>query len=292
MNETILGDLYNYYKANKHIGKDYVEKVVNLSVDYYNLGNYVKKVAFMEENPANKNSLAGYAYTDKCIILFTGKLAEMVLEREDYIPNNQLLLCKNIRITQSILHEVEHAKQAKRMEEMKDDLSEILKVTGTSKSQEIIKERLKSLGLGASTIKVILNDKLKTCDTYYNYAPHERLAEINSNEKVLELINPIKNIIPEIYDRITFGFTSNRVRGYKYNNGLISPTIFYLKKQNEEALLNKFEWYDDNPKKALEKSKNIYSLEQRIRLGLPISEAEYNLEEKKNQKVLSRLRNQ
>ena len=292
MNEEILKDLYDYYKADKQIGRAYVEKVVNLNVDYYNLGKFVKKVVFMEENPQNKKSYAGYSYNDRCVVLFTGKLADMILEREDYIPRKQLLLCKNIRVTQSILHEIEHAKQAKIMEDRKDDESEILKVTGTSRSQEIIKDRLKSLGVGSNTIKIILNDKLKICADYYNFAPHERLAEINSNEKILEIINPMKNYIPEIYDRITFGVTSNRIRGYKYNNSLISPTIFFLKKQNEEALLKRFEWYDENHNIALEKSKRIYNLEKRIKLGLPISEDEYAKEELRNKKVLLKLRNQ
>ena len=157
----------------------------------------------------------------------------MILTKEDYIPGNQLLFCKNVKITQSLLHEIEHAKQAKIMDERKDDEAEILKVTGTSKSQEIIRDRLTSLGMGQSIIKVILNNKLKICADYYNFGPHERLAEINSNEKMLEIIDPLKNFTPNVYNLINAGFASNRVRGYKLNNQLISPTIYFLKKQEE-----------------------------------------------------------
>lgn len=292
MNEEILKDLYDFYKANKHITKDYVEKVVGLCVDQYNLGKYVKKVQYMDLNPNNKDSLAGYAYEPRLIILFTDKLADMILTKEDYIPGNQLLFCKNVKITQSLLHEIEHAKQAKIMDERKDDEAEILKVTGTSKSQEVIRDRLTSLGMGQSIIKVILNNKLKICADYYNFGPHERLAEINSNEKMLEIIDPLKNFTPNVYNLINAGFASNRVRGYKLNNQLISPTIYFLKKQEEYALLRKFEWYDERADKALEKSRKKYNLEKRVRLGLPISEYEYVTEEDNLKKVLSKIRNQ
>lgn len=65
------------------------------------------------------------------------------------------------------------------------------------------------------------------------------------------------------------------LQGFDYEDGkVISPTAFYLKKMGEEQALKKFDWYDEDYYKALEKSKTNYSLEDRLKYGLMIDESE------------------
>ena len=201
----------------------------------------------------------------------------------------QFVFLKNVELTHIILHELEHVIQAKLMSEKNTTESEILKLCGISKSNEIITNRLVSLGYQKSSINNILNGKLKKYYEFYEFAPPERLADYNSHKKMIEVLDPIKLRIPQIYDGEVIKMEQILVKGFKYNNKMVSPTKLFLTEQGEEKSLNKFDWFDRNPNISLKKSKNNYSLLQRMKLGLPIEEKEYNKENKKLKRLLLKL---
>ena len=74
-------------------------------------------------------------------------------------------------------------------------------------------------------------------------------------------------------------------RGYK--DGIISPTIHYLRGIGNGDILEFFNWYDPDEAKAVLKSKQNYSLEERLIYGLPITNEE---RDKENSKMLSTIK--
>ena len=292
MMEEILKLIYDYSSNNKIIDKKYLEKVVSLFVNYYNLHDCFNGFVFKDFHENNAKDIAGYSYKAKTIYIFNNPFNEEVTKKsliDSCVPINQKILLKNVELTHIILHEIEHIIQAKIMCEKTSTESEILKLSGISKSQEIIRNRLKNQGYSEEEINNIINNKMKMYYKYYSYAPPERLAEINSFEKMAKILEPIKGSIPKIHQNEIIKMEQNMLKGYKYNNQLISPTSLFLKEQGEEKYLRKFDWFDNNQRLSLKKSKKHYSFSDRIKLGLPIELSEYNKEEIKVKRLLSSL---
>lgn len=288
MEEEILRLLYDYSISNRLVDRTFIEKVIRLYADSYQIGHYVNKIKILDINENNNNSLAGYSYNTREIIIFIDKLLEEILDNNSFnlVPNNQLYFYKNAQILHVILHELEHANQAKIIDNEKTLESEILKFTGVSKSQDIISARLRKSGFSSKSIEIFLNSKMKIYNEFYDYAPHERLAEIKSLEKTQEILSPIKKYIPKVVDIGNMKILQNYMKGYNLSKQINSPTIYYLQKQGEYSQLEKYDWYDYYPSIALFKSKEKYCFENRIRYGLPIDSKEYNEMNKKLKKYI------
>ena len=279
MNEKILSLIYDYSRNGKVADKDFILKVVNLVVSYREINDYVKSIGYEQYNKLDYSSILGYNYSEKKIIIYEKKLDEYLNSTKStdaFIPYNEKLFYKNVEIVEALLHELEHANQSKIMEKDNTVESSILKLIGVGKSRELFAVQLKKIGLSNEFINDILSNKIKNYYKYYEFAPHERLAEINAHQKMSEILSPIKNFVPNIYNIENILVLKNKLKGYTYNNIFISPTIFYLKNQGEGNSLEIFNWYDKDEKKCLELSKRFYNFEKRINLGLPVEINEYN----------------
>ena len=279
MEEKLLELLYNYSKNNKLADIDFIVKVVSIVTNYKRLNDYVKKIEYNSYNKFDNSSLLGYNFDERKIIIYDEKLniyLNQVKANDVFIPNKEKLFYKNVEVLEALLHELEHANQSKIMENEKTEEAEILKLVGVGKSRELISMELKKIGLSKKLIENLLNNKMKIYYKYYDFAPHERLAEINSHQKMSEILSPIKNFVPNIYKLENTLVLKNKLKGYTFNHKLISPTVLYLKEQGEENNLRNFCWYDIEDNKCLELSKRFYNSEKRIRLGLPIDNYEYN----------------
>lgn len=292
MKEELLKLIYDYSKNNKIVDKDYIYKVVCLFLNNYDLGSYVKYIRYKKYSKDNKDNIAGYSYRERTIYIFTEKFQEEILRKSylsNIVSNNQKIFLKNVELTHLILHELEHAIQAKIMTEKTNTESEILKLCGITKSHEIITMRLQKIGLNQNLINEILKNKLKMYYEYYLFAPPERLADINAHEKMIEILSPLKNYVPKIYNGEIIKMNQTMLKGYKEESRLITPTELFLIKQGEEDNLQNFDWYDKSKFVALKKSKRNYDIIQRLKLGLPIDEDEYKNEDEKTKRLLFRL---
>lgn len=279
MNEQILKLIYDYSNNGKLADKNFIEQIVKIVCEYENISKYIKNIEFKPINSQDNSSIAGYNYKEKKIILFYEQLNKYLNTKKSsdvFISSSEKIFYKNVEIVDSILHELEHAKQSKVMETESNLESSILKITGVGKSRELFEAQLRKMGYGNALVNIFLEEKMKNYYKYYNFAPHERLAEINAHSKMADIIYPIKNFIPNIYKLENIFIVRNKLKGYTLDNKLISPTVYYLRNQNEEVNLNKFSWYDKNEDKCLVLSKNLYNTEKRINLGLPIDSIEYS----------------
>ena len=278
MDIKILNLLFEYSNSGRLVDGRFIENFVSIILDKEKLNNYVKDIAFEPFNSQEKNSIAGYNYARKKIVIFYERLDSYINGKrvnDAYIPEKEKIFYKNIEICQMLLHELEHANQSKIIDQDNTLESDILKLIGVGKSREIIETRLKNSGISNNIINIILDNKDKVYYKYYDFAPHERLAEIKSHESIVEIISPIKNFIPCIYNLENVLILKSKMKGYTLNKELISPTIYYLKNQGEENNLNKFLWYDKDEHKCLLLSKKLYKKERRIKLGLPIDRFEH-----------------
>lgn len=279
MNEEILRLIYNYSSNGKIADNYFIEKIVNIIVHYEQLNKYINKIEYIPINNFDKSSVAGYKYSEKKVIIFYKELNNYINMKKStdvLVSQNEQLFYKNIEIVDCILHELEHAKQSKIMENDNTLESDILKLTGVGKSRELIALQLKKIGLSSISINNFLEEKLNNYYKYYDFAPHERLAEINSHSKMTDILYPIKNLVPNIYNLENILIVRSKLMGYTLNNKLISPTMLYLMGQGEENNLKKFPWYDNEWNKCLFLSKINYNKDTRIRLGLPIDNFEYS----------------
>lgn len=293
MNEEILKLIYNYSKNNKIIDKEYIEKLVEIYIDYYDVNSYVfNRINYQSVSQDNQTNIAGYSYNNKTIYIFTNRFMQEIERKSNlskYVPINQFVFLKNVELTHIILHELEHVLQAKIMTEKQTIESEILKLSGISKSTEIISLKLRNSGLDYDLIKKVLKCKLNKYYEFYNYAPPERLADFNAHKKMVNILSPIQKSIPKIYDGEVIKMGQIKIKGYMYNNEIVSPTRLFLIQQGEEHSLSNFDWYDKDTKISLIKSKKNYDEDERMKLGLPIDEKEYKKEDKKIKRLLSRL---
>ena len=292
MNEEILKIIYDYSRNNKIIDKRFVDKIISLYSSYYDIDKYIKHVEYKNISEDNENNIAGYSYRNKEIYIFTNRFIEEIERKSNlskYVPINQFVFLKNVELTHIILHELEHVLQAKIMTEKQTIESEILKLSGISKSTEIISLKLRNSGLDSDLIKKVLKCKLNKYYEFYNYAPPERLADFNAHKKMVNILSPIQKSIPKIYDGEVIKMGQIKIKGYMYNNEIVSPTRLFLIQQGEEHSLSNFDWYDKDTKVSLIKSKKNYDEYERMKLGLPIDEKEYKKEDKKIKRLLSRL---
>ena len=122
----------------------------------------------------------------------------------------------NLMVLQTLLHEIEHAKQAKMKKEGTDFESKLIQICDT--------------------------DVQETTETY-EYSITERLAEIRSFEQVLDMYDEIGLFDQRIYDYFDAAYKECMLRGYHFEdaegylvngeNGIfVDPTTKYLKLKN------------------------------------------------------------
>lgn len=122
----------------------------------------------------------------------------------------------NLMILQTLLHEIEHAKQAKMKKEGTDFESKLIRIADT--------------------------DKPDTTESY-EYSIIERLAEIRSFEMILELYNEIGLFDQRVYDYFDAGYKESILRGYHFEDAegylvneqdgiFIDPTTKYIQLKN------------------------------------------------------------
>lgn len=97
----------------------------------------------------------------------------------------------NLMILQTLLHEIEHAKQAKMKKEGTDFESKLIQVCDT--------------------------DKKETTETY-EYSITERLAELRSFEQVLDMYDEIGLFDQRIYDYFDAGYKQCIMSGYHFED--------------------------------------------------------------------------
>lgn len=262
--------IYNYSIKGKYVDKEFIGQLINAVVKEEKLKDYVQHYTILPYCEENKEAQAVYDSNTKTIIVYRNPLEKMLEEEEkelDLLSKIEQIFYKNVSISQIILHELEHVIQ---------------------KKIEIEEETIEALLFGLDNVLTIItlnqNLNLKQCTEYfkqykdrnYIYSPKERLAEINSYKKLLNALHLIEEFIPNLVRLAEAYKLCAMLLGYELDdkkNMIIYPTVHYL--QGLGIDLKIFDWYDENPKKLIKLSEKNYSLEDRIKYGLPITDLEF-----------------
>lgn len=258
-----MNKIYRLLKEydNRLLDKSFLEKAFEyLLEEEKNLTDYVCNIKITDNDDSN-DIYGNYRLPpDKLVTLYINNI-----QNKNIFSNN--INRKNIFALEALKHEITHARQIKNIDAGKKDIN-------TEVNKLSLLNYCKKNGLfyplpeyDMTYINFLTNEN-------YELSPDERSAEISSWKYI---VNLLKN--NRYSDELLFAKTNlyySYIRGYKDNGIYINcPTYEFL---IELKLMREFKLL----KKKVES--NNYSLETRLKNGLPITYEEYNYE------ILKRLR--
>ena len=282
MEKEIIKLLYTYSLNKKIFDQNVLQILYQIFINnYYNIEKSLHSIEVVEDPKID----ALYRTESKKIVLNINKI---VAEMSTNIPklkldNQEAIYYQNIMILLCLFHELEHSRQAV-VSQDKKTLYQLLIYYG------------KSLGLSSqnqpSTSKYA-NQKKQLYEKTYQYNPCERDAYIYSAKEVLEIIAKEETISTNIQKYIEYLFIKFSLSGYiAPKEKIISPTETFLTMIGKRDIWQEMPFYSNLDLVLYSRVKARYTLEERLRYGLPISINEYKqLIEKENltsKKILSR----
>ncbi len=253
----MLSELYALFISyqNKDLDNEFIYNAFNIMMKYENIGNYVKDFKIVHEID---NNLGTYSNETRTI-----KINKSNVISDKNIDNKKLLSLQVLR------HELEHAKNLKRLYENNCDIK--TRIIRYSLIEYAINH---NLYYGSSLDKIepaILKERRFGT---YNIDPGERIAEIKSWKFIVNFLKNQRSTNDLLVARSMLYYSY--IRGYK-NNG------YYLEPPTYEYLLKLGLYHEHYLLRKTFNSAN-YNFDTRLLCGLPISQNEYN------QKILEKVK--
>lgn len=289
MNES-LEDLYvkksllKHYESKSFFSEKEIKDIINKIIEFRSLQDYVTEIEVGNNTldlnrDFNSEQPAGYydRLNKKVGINFT-KMSD------DWEQSNVMVIA-------SIFHELEHVEQFKLCENEEELTNDELKlkkrILMLSLGYSVYASKYKDFDLNNLTKKDIDEickiNKLRVLmenlrEKMYDFLPSERMANITSYKKLLEIIEDMKLANDCVVDAIKLIYEHEKVRGFHFEeNNLISPTSYFCMKCLDELIKDeerKQKISDDILLDLKEYSKQ-FDIEKRMYYGLSISSDEY-----------------
>lgn len=266
--EPLTKFLFDSLKSKREIDESFIAEVIEIVVNALGLNEYVRGYKINNEpwDGSNEIDAAFYRYDSKKIIIELQACIEFgmyVSQRLRLDTFKKIAIVYNI-IIQTLLHELEHANQCKKVDKKGNDLESMI-ITYSSLNMLLTLrdgyfDKLVDEGYSESLIYLYLQEKNKRYHKYYQYAPIERLAEYYSHKTMAMILKELGNL-SVIYYFECLKLYQNYIKGYIEG---ITPTKFYFR------MLGISEFW---PK--IEEASKALDFESRVSLGLPINEEEY-----------------
>ena len=287
MELEILKLLLIYTKNKKLVDLNFIDRLIEIVVREKNIGNYVRNLKCEELGNIRNDDIivASYDFVHMDIYVdfkAINALFERIFKDFSNFPILDLILYKNLIITQYILHELEHASQNKKLNDKLDNSFEKNLIKACSIIEEVKNFLNQKRNFFKKNAIRFLNEYIekqtKIYQMYYEFNPVERLAQINSYKTIVNVLEPLEEMFPRICRLNMVLCLREILQGYQLfsNNKIICPTYYYLLKTGKERIWSDFEFYNKDDKKLLENVNNQFDLEKRMNFGLPISNLEYN----------------
>lgn len=243
-----------FTEGNMLLNETAIINICKIIKDTYELDDFIKKVDF---NYDEKSGTKAFFNQDKkTITIYLRRIHNEVLN----CLNSKDLLDKNILITRIILHEFIHALQYKKCFTDSDFETELYKDCYAYFYNYPIIEKIRRI-------------KYKR---YHNIFPIERMAEIDSARICLEIANVLNTNSDYYY--IYYQFL---IDGYYEPKKFYAPTEIYAMKTHSRIIMDQ-DFYSKSRNEMLCKLQDRYTLYERLRFGLLISNDEYKLIRKSN----------
>lgn len=271
MEEFIARIICDYAKADKPLDNDLIVEIAKIVIDYKKLDDYVKKLTFTKD--LNDLVFASYGSIEKEISLNFAYIYGLVDTLSCFMQlftGDERLIFIYLIIIQNLLHELEHAHQARKYDIAVDRSLETMLIRACNKPFFIPD------GLYTSREEAIaaITGRRKQ---YYLYDPMERLAEIKSMTETANVVKCVRREYPELFSFMQSLAKERYLLAYAEANEVgLCPTQIYLDGVGRHDEWKKFSFYSDDNDELIRKVSKKYSLEFRLKHGLPVSMDEYN----------------
>ena len=283
----ILKLIYDYSINCKLVDCNFIDKLIEIVTNERGLETYVKNVEFTSKLDKEESivTLAAYDFLKKNIIVDYDSV-KIFLEHNSYYDSLFTLfekyMFRNISIVQTILHELEHAYQSKQLDQYQQHPSieqQLIKASfvleQALKNPKIIADLLKS-NITESQLALYISNYRLLYKQSYQFNPTERLAQINSYKIIGQTLKEIQKYIPNLYEFEEATLTEELLNSYpeaaEYGG---CPTQVYLHFNYRDDVWKLFPFYHENPQQLLQNVSAQYNLNDRLTLGLPIKQEEY-----------------
>lgn len=258
MELEILKLIYDYSTNGKLVDIKFVDKIIEIVVSKKSLHDYVRRVQYTDKLPKDEQGVTCAIYDSLNRELFIDYKAIQILVahlgyyNQLFVPLERIM-AKNIKITQIILHELEHSYQNKQKDNIFDDSIE------------------------AKLARVCFNIELSLSLQLHDYDPTERLANVYSFLTILDSIEPIKESIPNLHEFIQATLIEELLIGYheSLDKGYW-PLELFLSKIGQCKVWTEFDFYDQNVDKLIKNVSDKYTFSKSLALGLPVNCDEFN----------------
>lgn len=264
--EEVLDLLCRYSTRRMFIDENFIDELINNFIVEKKLGSYVLYNA--PGKPDKTELLGNYDFDQYFVEIYLKNLKEDVeLAFDGILLSDRLSIFeqyfyKNVIALETVFHELGHANQNK-----------IRYIGRHGLKTDIIK-----IGIDLFKTK---NKKL--IDSSYYVSPLERMAETYSYEQLTTFLEPILKEIKGLKNFIECKALEARLKAY--DKRLVSPTEKFFEILGEYELWQGFDFYSPDRERTLKNTKKLYSLEERLIMGLPIEQKEYcRLRELRNKK--------
>ncbi len=284
MSEEIIKIFSDY----KNIGanEDFAIKISEILLSEFGLENFVKDIKMYNNFCYNiKNSYGNFDCENQNININLHSIRSVSLWKNRYrdvkiLNNSDKKLYLMLMTYSTIRHELEHAIQYKKLLNNDDSIeSKLCEISFYSALYDLDETKLIELiNVGYSAIEI--SDLIDSFSSNYQKCYYsiyaEKSAFIESEKDVYNIaINEnIKNKkLSLLFKR---RFLEYWFMGYsKKDDKIICPSYTFPKVLGLPHMLNNIEIYSENDEEALNNAMECYNFEERIKLGLPINENEY-----------------
>lgn len=244
-------ELYKLFMSyqNKELDDNFIYDAFTIMMKYETLDNYVNNFDIIDK----KDNKLGFYNNEERIM----KLNKNTILKDNSISNKKLLTLQVLR------HELEHARNLKRLYEGRYDIE--TKIIRYSLTEYAIKHKL---DYGSCLDTVDLNILSTRKHLNYNINPGDRIAEIKACKFIVNLLKNQRRTEDLLTARTMLYYSY--IRGYKSNG-------YYLEPPTYEYLLALGLYHEHYLLKKEFNNTKEYSFNTRLLYGLPISLLEYNL---------------
>lgn len=249
--------IHEYASTNKKIDPDFILEVVNIGVCAYDIEDYISGII-----PINTNNFGAYSL-DKLVRINLDLLNEKCLGDENKFKLSEIenSYRKYINVVQTILHELEHAKQYKKITHIEKNLETMVLISSLPAERIIMDKNDKTLDDIPKTMKEsYFKEQFEIYKKYYKYAPEERMAEIDSRKECLKIINYLLDKNSRFSLMYRYMIYNLYLKGYENN---VIPTKLYLEKRGYLELWEPIDRFSRN-----------YSYLDRARTGTKLTNLE------------------
>lgn len=278
--------IYAYSVNGKLVDSRFIDKLIEIVVSKKSLNNYVRNIRFTNELEKNDCGVLCAAYSPLTKeVLLDYESMQIVMENSSYYESLfgdlEQVMFRNMTITQIILHELEHAYQHKQADNKMDNSIERKLINASFVLEQAMKNpkfitAILNGEIPSNEVLIYVLQNRELYKRYYAFNPIERLAQINSFRNIVDLIEPIKRHIPNLYEFQNASLVEEMLMGYEdsWHQG-ICPTQVYLSGTRQSKVWSEFDFYNQDSSQLLKSVSNQYSLARRLQLGLPVSYDEY-----------------